>query len=166
MFRSIAFGNNCCCPRTSPIEPPPPPPVVEPVDWLKCGAKAHCDAMECWTETPIWMVCSNNCETIDFAVKIRATLGGIHATMDQTYKTQVIADYQAFIVRREEWKKHVQLGECPQRGWSIYVECTKQWYVILPDEGFPPFENFDAYNFKWRIHSKCQKPCFEWTPPI
>jgi hypothetical protein len=156
----VIFG---CNPSPRPPSPKPPK-VIEPVDWIKCGCEKHLEAMACWSETPVFAICSHDCETIDWVVPLRATLGSTTATVDEIYRTEVIENYRSLVIRKDEWLKHPELGECPTRGLVFWVECTKEFVCVLPNDGLPVFEPGDQYGKSFRIHGKCSKPCFEFDP--
>ena len=135
------------------------------INWDKCGHEAHCDAMECWTEENAWVICSRDGDRVDIAVPLCVTLSDTNGRLDDQFYTEIYDCYQGFTVRIEEWLKNPELRDCPQRGWWIYVVCTGLWYKIAPEDGLPPYEKYDRFNMKWRIHTKQMQPCFEWTPP-
>lgn len=153
------------CQPCKPACPPKPPVEFVPIDLFKCGCESFREAQLCFGETDAWIICAPDCETITFAKKVRLSLGSVQNGFSQNFSTAITECRRSFLIRPDEWKKHPELGECPKRGFYVYVECTKETIELGPDpdNGVPTFEASDGYICLWRVNGKAVRPCFSFV---
>jgi hypothetical protein len=162
----LSLSSGCGCPLKHPQPSPPdvPPLPQGPVDLFKDCCKLIQNTIANCAETDAWVICAPDCETITVAKKIRLALGSNQNIITQL-STDVIDCYRMLCIRPEEWRRHPELGECPRRGWYIYVECTRETIELGIGNGLPTFDT-DSYTCFWDVNGRSVKPCFNFTPPV
>lgn len=164
-FRSIGGGCGCC---GSGGDPSPPiietSAEIEPKDWMKIGNAALKNAVKNFGETDVWIIRAPDCDTITVAKRIRLALDTTNALLDTSLSTEIVDCLRRFKIRPDEWKRFPELGECPRKGWFIYVEESNETIEIGAGEGFPVFDSTDGYGSFWHVTGKAVKPHFEFNP--
>jgi len=143
--------------------PAAPVVPVAPTDWMAYGCGFLRSAVQDFSETDVWVICSRDCDTIEFARPIKLVLGATFSSLDSVYTTSLTDGPREFLVRPEEWKRHTELGEYPKRGLFVFVVCTNEWVELMPDGGLPVYEIADQYSTIWKLRGKVVKPCFVWS---
>lgn len=138
---------------------------VGPVDWMAIGCEALSKAVEDYSEADAWVIGSVDGDTVDFALQIKLVLGVTLANFETVYSASLSEAPREFLVRPEEWRRQVELGDKPKRGLLIFVPSTNEFVELMPDNGLPVYDVADNYSTLWKLRGKVTKPGFTWSPP-